>query len=127
MVNATIGFGAALVVLGLAAFGLTRGASVTALIPAFVGALMLGLGLLGRALPRAATPAIIGAAVIAVLAVFGSMRGLAGFMALLAGEPVDRPVAVIAQTLTLLLALGYLALGARLWLRARGRPRSTPG
>jgi hypothetical protein len=121
MVNATIGFGGALMLVGIAAFAITAGASVTALIPAILGVVILGLGFAARQWPRAAGGALALAALVALLAVGGSFRGLGGFVALVQGHDVARPVAVVAQTLTLLLGLAYLVVLARRWQAERAR------
>jgi hypothetical protein len=116
MVATTIAFGTALVLLGVGAYVLSGAASITALIPAFMGAIVLMLGLLARAKPALSRGLVIGAVALAVLAILGSARGVGGFIALLQGEEVLRPVAVVAQTLTLLLSVIYLvsmALQAR--------------
>lgn len=118
MVKTTIGFGVALVLTGVVAFGLTLG-SVTALIPAFMGGIVLVLGLVARARPAAAGGLVVAALVIALLAVFGSFRGVGGVLAMLAGNPVERPVAAVAQTVTLLLSVAYLVVAGRAWLGAR--------
>jgi hypothetical protein len=114
----TIGYGAALVLTGVVAYALTQ-ASVTALIPAFFGGIVLLLGFAARARPALAGTLVAAALVLALLAVFGSIRGVGGVLALLAGDAVERPVAAVAQTITLLLSLGYLAVGGRAWLGAR--------
>jgi hypothetical protein len=119
MTKATIGFGGALVLLGVAAYLISGLASVTALIPAFIGVIVLGLGVLARKAPGMARIAVIAAVVLAVLAVFGSVRGVTGFTALLTGGEVERPIAAVAQTFTLLLSLAYLAVSTRLFLGAR--------
>jgi hypothetical protein len=118
VVRTTIGFGVALVLTGVAAYGLTRG-SVTALIPAFMGGIVLLLGLVARARPAAARGLVVAALAIALLAVFGSFSGIGGVLAMLAGNPVERPAAAVAQTVTLLLSVAYLVVAGRAWLGAR--------
>jgi hypothetical protein len=119
MAIATIIFGSILIAVGLIAFSATSYASMTALIPSIMGLIMVLLGLVARAIPDAARGALISAVVIAVLAILGSMRGVVPFVALLRGEDVVRPVAVVAQSTTLLLAVIYLIVLAV--LRSRGR------
>jgi hypothetical protein len=114
----TIGFGVALVITGLVAYGLTQ-ASVTALIPAFMGGIVLLLGLVAQARPAAAGGLVAAALVIALLAVFGSFSGIRGVLAMVAGNPVERPVAAMAQTVTLLLSVAYLVVAGRAWLGSR--------
>jgi hypothetical protein len=124
MIKATVGFGAALVLLGVLAYIISGAASVTALIPAFIGGIVLALGLLARQAPGAMKAAVIAAVVLAILAVFGSIRGVAGFVALIGGGTVERPVAAVAQTFTLLLSLAYLSVVARLAMARRTPPQA---
>lgn len=110
----TLGFGGLLVGLGLGAYALAarhagpQGPSRTALIPAFYGTAFLGLGALASkvgarraALRTAAALAGTGGAALSAL-VLRKMRG--------GGELNPRALAV--QSITALLSLGYMALGA---------------
>jgi hypothetical protein len=119
MVRATIVYGGALVVLGVLAYILSAAASVTALIPAFLGVVVLALGIAGRAFPGAALFVVVAAALVAVVAVFGSFRGVAAFLELIGGQQVERPIAAVAQALTVLLSVGYLVVIARRWMAGR--------
>lgn len=85
----TIGYGAALVGLGVGGYLLTGRESKTALIPAAFGAVEIALGVLDQR--RAAT-------VVGALAFAGAARGLRKLPALLKGEAVERPAAVVAQS-----------------------------
>jgi hypothetical protein len=107
----TIAYGAALTALGIGGYVATGAQHKTALIPAGIGAVALGLGLIGRHRPSA----LWGGAAVAALGLAGSARGLAKLPALLRGEPLERPAAVIAQSVM----AGSSAL--YLLLRATGR------
>lgn len=111
MANLTIAYGAALTALGIGGFIATGAQHKTVLIPVGVGAAALGLGLIGRRRPGA----LWGAAAVAAIGLAGSARGLAKLPALLRGEEIERPPAVIAQSLM----AGSSAL--YLLLRAAGR------
>lgn len=118
--------GAALVVLGVAAYVLTGADSITALLPAFLGAPIGLLGILaGRESLR--RHAIHGALVLALLGLFGTLGNLVELPALLTGGDVERPVAVVASTVTALLCLGLLVLGIRSFAAARRSRTPTAG
>jgi hypothetical protein len=98
MANWTLGYGALLIALGVGGFVATGAEHKTALIPAGFGAVAVGLGLLAR---REAyrRRALQGALVLALIGIGGSARGLAKLPALLAGEEMERPAAVITQSI----------------------------
>jgi hypothetical protein len=93
-----LGYGGLLTALGAGGFIATGKQHKTALIPAAFGAAALGLGALARR-PRQTRRALQGTAGIAALAIAGSWRGLRRLPDLLAGRPVERRPAVIAQSL----------------------------
>jgi hypothetical protein len=114
----TIGYGALLVLTGVIAYVMTQ-ASVTALIPAFLGGIVLLLGALAQSRPGMARGAVAAALVFALLAISGSTRGISGVIAMLGGETVARPVAAVAQSITLLLSLAFIVLAGRVWFATR--------
>lgn len=107
MSNLTIGYGTLLTALGVGGYFATGQQSKTALIPAGFGAAAIGLGVLAKQ-ERFRGAATIGAAVVAMGALGGSARGLKKLPALLRGEPVERPEAVIAQSAMAGLSAVYL-------------------
>jgi hypothetical protein len=122
MPAATIALGAALIVLGLAGYGLSGGASLTALIPAAFGLLLLVAGLLARD-ERKRMHAMHAAVVIALLGFLGSFRGLLGIGTVLDGTAV-RPAAIVAQTIMALLTLVYIVAAVRSFIQARRARRA---
>ena len=122
MPTITLGFSLAYISLGLSAFFLTGAVHKTALIPAYIGAVLLFLGLLGRK-ENLRKHVMHAAMVIALLALFGTVRSLAKLPAALAGT-AERPAAVYAQAVTAALSIAYLALGIRSFIQAR-RSRSS--
>ena len=104
--------GAALVVLGIGAYVASDFASVTALIPAFFGAVFALLGTLGLRTDRR-RQAVYGIGALGVLGALGSTRGLGDFLTVLTGGSVDSTTAAITQgvmfVFSLLLALAVLA------------------
>jgi hypothetical protein len=59
------------------------------------------------------------AAVIGLLGFVGAARGLTRIGAVLAGEPVERPAAVIAQSLMAVICLIFVVLCVRSFINAR--------
>lgn len=98
-----IGYGAALVALGVGGFVATGATHKTALIPAGFGAAEIALGLLGRGAGARGAAALVG-----VVAFAGAARGLKKLPSLLRGEAVDRPAAVVAQSVMAGLSAAYV-------------------
>lgn len=113
----TIGYGAALTALGVGGYFATGQQSKTALIPAGFGVVAAGLGVLARE-ERFRKPALIAAAVVGIAGFAGSARGLGKLPALVRGEPLERPAAVVSQSVMAGLSLAYVA-GLALSLRRK--------
>lgn len=113
--------GTLLIVIGVLAYLLTGAESVTALIPALLGAVILVLGLLARqeSLRR---HAVHGALVVAVLGLLGTLMQVAELPSLLTGGTVERPGAVIAATASAIVCAVYVVLGIRSFSAARRSP-----
>ena len=122
MANVSLFLGIVLVVLGVGAYFGTGGQSVTALIPAFFGAIFAVLGLIARD-ERRLKLAMHLAAVLALLGFLGSIRGVAGAVTLLSGGEVARPTAAVVQTGMAFLCALFLVLAVRSFVAAR-RARS---
>lgn len=118
MANTTIAFGVAFIVLGLAGYFGTGMESLTALIPAAFGVVFCILGAIARD-PGKSRHAMHAAALLGLLAVLGSGRGLSKLVPLLSGELVDRPNAVIAQSVMAVLGLIFVFLCIKSFLDAR--------
>ena len=113
----TIIYGGLLILVGVIGYFATGGASVTALIPAFIGLPVEALGVLARS-EKYLKHAMHGAAGLALLATFGTVRGLLQLPALFAGE-VERAPAVISQAIVAALSIVFLALCVRSFIAAR--------
>jgi hypothetical protein len=118
MANTTIGFGVILLVLGIGGYFGSGMVSLTALIPAAFGLLLLICGVIARD-PGKRKHAMHFAAMIGLLGFLGSARGLAKIGAVLAGQPVERQNAVIAQAVMAILMLIFVALCVRSFIEAR--------
>lgn len=125
MATASTAFGIALILLGVIGYVATGMQSPTALIPSAFGVILAILGILAREPARRKASMHIAAAV-GVLGVAGSARGLAKIGAVLAGEPVERPAAVISQSIMAVLLLAFVYLCVRSFIVAR-RNRSMEG
>jgi len=110
--------GGVLIALGAAGYVASGAASVTALIPAFIGAALVALGLLGRT-EKLRRHALHGAMLVALLAIVGTFRGFLSLFAWLGGTDPARPMAVIAQVLTAVLCAWLLVSGVRSFIAAR--------
>jgi endonuclease/exonuclease/phosphatase family metal-dependent hydrolase len=120
--STTIALGVSLIVLGLAGYGLTGAASLTALIPAAFGIVLAAAGLLARD-DRKRMHAMHAAVVVALLGFLGSFRGLLRIGEVLDGTAV-RPAAIVAQTIMAVLTLGYIVIAVRSFIRARRARRA---
>ena len=118
MPQTAIVFGALLCLVGVGFYAGTGAASVTALIPAFIG---LPLALAGALARREGwrRHAMHAAALLGTLGFLGSLRGALRLPTLLAGGEVARPAAVAAQAITAALCLVFVALCVRSFVRAR--------
>ena len=120
----TIVLGLLLGALGVYGYASASPPHVTALIPAFFGALFVVLGVLaGR--PALRKHAMHGAAALALLGVLGSLRGVGDAARLLSGGVVARPAMATSQGIMFVLCAIFLALCVRSFIAAR-RERTRP-
>ena len=110
--------GVILMVLGGGGYVMSGMASQTALIPAFFGIVISGLGYYGRHEHTRKTAMHL-AMVIALVGILGSARGLMGLPAVLSGGDVERPVAVISQSVMAVVLIWYLFMGIQSFRAAR--------
>jgi hypothetical protein len=118
MWKVTIGFGLALILVGLVGYIGTETTSLTALIPAAFGFVLIALGIMARN-EKLRKHAMHGAAVIGLLGFFGSASGIMQALAMLRGETVERPEAAIARTVMALICLAFVALTVKSFAAAR--------
>ncbi len=112
MENWTLGYGTLLTTLGVGGFVATGAQHKTALIPAGFGTAALGLGLLeGRVSSQKAI--LGGSTLLGLLGLVGTARALARLPALLRGEKLERPAAVISQSAMAGLSAAYVVLCLR--------------
>lgn len=125
MVASTRLLGVVLIVVGVIAYVVTGAESVTALLPAFLGLPILVVGVLAGASSRQ-RPMIIVAVVLTILGAAGTAMNVAELPALLAGDDVERPSAVVTSTITALMCLVYAIAGIR-WIVTAGRAADDAG
>jgi uncharacterized membrane protein len=102
--------GAVLTVIGIVGYVATDAASMTALLPAVLGIIILVLGLVAGRIEQG-RHAIHAAFVLALLGALGALPRIAGIGD---GDP-----AAIASLLTTIVCLAYVGLGVRSFLAAR--------
>ena len=125
MTNTSIGFGGALVLLGLGSYFGTGAEHPTALIPAAAGVLLIVFGLLARN-PKLRMHAMHVAALIGLLGFFGSVSGLPQLMKLIAGDTIARPAAAISRSMMAVLCLAFVVLTVRSFVAARIARKRAP-
>ncbi len=115
MANKTIGFGIALVVLGVLSYGLSGGLHWTSMIPAFFGVPLLVLGILARDEKRRK--------VVMHVAVLVGLLGFAGSVqSLITRAAIALPGMIVAQVLMVSLTGVFVALCVKSFIDAR-RPK----
>jgi uncharacterized membrane protein YeaQ/YmgE (transglycosylase-associated protein family) len=125
MARLSIGLGVILVILGISAYFGTGRSSITALIPAFLGAAFLLLGWIALN-ERARKHAMHGAVLVALLGIIGSLMRPA--QALFSDAGLDFTTAVVMQLITAGLCLIFLVMAIRSFAHARlGTTPSPPG
>lgn len=120
MTKTILTFGAVFVAIGVFSYFSSGGASVTALIPAFFGVLFLIFGAVAYYNPGWGKAMTIATAVLAVLGIGGTAKGLMSFVNWLGGTAVARPFAVSVQAGFCLLSALLFILALRNLLTARG-------
>ena len=115
-----------LLAVGLGGFVASGAHAPTALIPAVLGVLIGVCAAVARN-PKARMHAMHAAVLLALLGVLGSLRGVLQLPALLSGQTVARPLAVVAQSVTVVLCLGYLVVAIRSFIQARRQRLASPG
>lgn len=114
----TVFIGLLLIALGVVSYEMSGAASVTALIPSAFGVVFLILGIVARN-ERRRKHAMHAAVALALLAFLASAPALLALPALLGGEEVARPAAVIARSVMAVLTLVLVVAGVRSFIAAR--------
>jgi len=121
--NFTIRIGLLLIALGTVSYILTGGASLTAFIPAAVGALLAICGIVAMRRATLRPHAMHVAALLALLGLLGTGSALLQAPGWLAGDASPRP-ALVARASMATILLVYLAFSVRSFVDARVRRRA---
>ena len=120
MPKVTLIYGTILVTIGVIAYLVTGMESWTALIPAIFGVLFQVVGLAAMIKSeKIRMHAMHTAAVLALLVIVGTIRGVFQTVSLFGGEEIERPVAAIVQALTSLLSVVFLGFCVQSFVAAR--------
>ena len=120
MANTTIGFGIVLIVLGVGGYFGSDRVSLTALIPAAFGLLLLIFGALARDEKRRKMAMHI-AVTVGLLGFLGTVSGLFQLPTLLSGGEVARPGAVVSKSIMAVLMAIYVGMCVKSFIDARRR------
>jgi hypothetical protein len=123
MPRISIGFGIALVILGVVGYMSTGGVSITALIPSAFGFLLVCAGIVSYK-ESLRMHALHLAVVVGVLGVLGSANGFIGFFILLFGGEVERPQAVVSQAIMAVLMTVFVVLCVKSFIATRRARRA---
>lgn len=121
----TIGYGSMLIIIGVVGYFATGQSSITALIPAILGFIAEICGVLALK-EHLLKHAMHGAAMVGLLGVLGTLRVLPQIPSLLDGS-AERPAAVLAQGLTLVLSAIFVGLCVRSFIEARRAREAAEG
>ncbi len=119
--HATIAYGIILISVGIIGYNVTGMVSITALIPAFLGIIILVCGILAQKESRRKLFMHI-ALVFGLLGFLGTASALPSLLTMLGGEEVTRPGAVIGKSVTAILSLIFLLIGVKSFIDARRQP-----
>jgi fluoride ion exporter CrcB/FEX len=120
LANTTIGFGIVLIVLGVGGYFGSDRVSLTALIPAAFGLLLLIFGALARDEKRRKMAMHI-AVTVGLLGFLGTVSGLFQLPTLLSGGEVARPGAVVSKSIMAVLMAIYVGMCVKSFIDARRR------
>lgn len=118
MKMSTIAILFALLFIALGLFGFISYQAKTALIPAYIGIVLLICGWMARK-DEWRMHAMHGAALIGIIGFLGSVQGLLKLPKLLAGEALDRPHAVALQSIMAILCVIFIALCVKSFIDVR--------
>jgi hypothetical protein len=118
LATTTIGFGVVLIVLGLGGYFATDMVSLTALIPAAFGLLLVVFGALALDDKRRKLAMHI-AVTVGLLGFLGTVSGLFQLPTLLSGGAVQRPGAVVSKSIMAVLMAVYVAMCVKSFIDAR--------
>ena len=120
MPRTTLTLGAVLIAVGIISYAAAGFTSWTALIPAFLGLLIAICGFIAL---KNNTIGLSIALVISILGVLGTSMNVLKVGELISGQ-AERPLAIVASTVTFVLLIVYIVIGVRSFLTARRGDRA---
>lgn len=120
----TIVYAALLIILGVVGYFATGQTSITAMIPAFFGVVVLVVGLIALK-DNLRKHAMHAAAVLGLLGIIGTFSGLTKIPTLIGGGDLERPQAVASQAIMALLSLAFVLLCIKSFMDARRNRSAT--
>jgi len=118
MAKFSIAFGITLIILGFISYFGISSESVTALIPAFLGVIVLILGFLTLN-EKYLKHSMHAAAVLMLLGFAGTVSGLIKFFRMIGGEAFERPSAITVQAIMAVICLIFLIFAIKSFIDAR--------
>ena len=118
MAKFSIVFGMILIILGLISYFGISSESVTALIPAFLGVIVLILGFLALN-EKYLKHSMHAVAVLMLLGFAGTVSGLIKFFRMISGEVFERPSAITVQAIMAVICLIFLIFAIKSFIDVR--------
>lgn len=119
MPKLSIAVGLGMIVVGIAGYLYVGAASVTALIPAFIGIVFVILGVVGLK-PGVRRHAMHAAAALALLTILASVMDFGRTLGwAFGGDEPDRPVKLVSMSISFVLSLVFLIAAVRSFIAAR--------
>lgn len=123
MTKKTILYSLALMALGIYSYEATDRASVTALIPAFLGGVTFLCGLLSLS-PRFTRHSMHTTVLLALIGMIGSFSGIPATIGHFTGTPAEKPAAAFSKATMFVLCAGYFVLCFMWFLSNRKKGKS---
>lgn len=111
--------GSALIIVGLIGYYATGAASITALIPAFLGLLLGIFGYMAAARPAARKHFMHGAALVALLGIIGTITAIPDLFTVIGGGDTGNNAAVVSRSITAVICTVFLAITVKSFVDAR--------
>jgi hypothetical protein len=118
MIKLMLLYAVALIVVGAGGYEASGRASWTALIPAFLGAVLVVLGVLAR-FESWRKPVLYAGWVLALLGFAATVMGIPAAVSVIAHGGAERPLAALSRAATAVLSLTFVVLCAAYFLKTR--------
>lgn len=119
MPRITFNFGWLLFAIGIAGYVASGMSSTTALIPSIFGIAFVLLGWIAMQKESMRKHLMHAAAILGLLGIIGTFKGMLRFFAMLGGTEVERPIAVTFQSVMAMLCIVFVVLCVHSFIKAR--------